>query len=85
MNTNLIVSLSNITDLCNKIDEYVVQDSMDTQGIMDTVGSIRQEVLALAYSVQTIRNQIKIAGKNLTEAFEKVIEPPKEEELDVYG
>jgi len=87
MSNNVIVSLTNITELCNKIDEYAAKDSVDVQGIMDSVGEIRQEVLALAYNIQTIRNQIKIAGKNLTEAFEKVLEPPKakEEELDVYG
>ncbi len=82
MNNNVITSLSNITDLCDKIDDYAAKDGVDVQGIMDSVGEIRQEVLALAYNVQTIRNQIKIAGKNLTEAFEKVLEPPVKEPSD---
>jgi nucleoside-triphosphatase THEP1 len=82
MNNNVITSLSNIADLCDKIDDYAAKDGVDVQGIMDSVGEIRQEILALAYNIQTIRNQIKIAGKNLTEAFEKVLEPQTKEPSD---
>lgn len=76
MNSNVIVSLDSVATLCN-----IIQDSLDnneTEKAIEALNEIRREVLSMAYSVQTIRNQIKIAGKNLTEAFEKVIEPPKE-------
>ena len=82
MNNNVIVSLDSVASLCN-----IIQDSLDnneTEKAIEALNEIRREVLAMAYSIQTIRNQIKIADKNLTEAFEKVIEPPKEN-IDVYG
>jgi hypothetical protein len=78
MNNNVIVSLDSVATLCN-----IIQDSLDnneTEKAIEALNEIRREVLSMAYSLQTIRNQIKIAGKNLTEAFEKVIEPPKENE-----
>jgi two-component sensor histidine kinase len=76
VNNNVIVSLDSVASLCN-----IIQDSLDnneTEKAIEALNEIRREVLSMAYSIQTIRNQIKIAGKNLTEAFEKVIEPPKE-------
>jgi hypothetical protein len=82
VNNNVIVSLDSVASLCN-----IIQDSLDnneTEKAIEALNEIRREVLAMAYSIQTIRNQIKIADKNLTEAFEKVIEPPKEN-IDVYG
>ncbi len=86
MNKNVIVSLDTITGLCEAIDEVLSRDQVNVQEAMDYVGDIRQEIIAIAYNIQTIRNQIKIAGKNLTEAFEKVIQlPVAEENTDVYG
>ena len=82
MSSNVIESLDSVATLCN-----IIQDSLDnneTEKAIEALNEIRKEVLSIAYNVQTIRNQIKIAGKNLTEAFEKVIEPPKEN-IDVYG
>lgn len=86
MNKNVILSLDTITGICEAIDEVLSRDQVNVQEAMDYIGDIRQEVVSLAYNIQTIRNQIRIAGKNLTEAFEKVIQPPVEEEnTDVYG
>ena len=83
MSTNIITSLDSVATLCN-----IIQDSLDNnenEKAIEALNEVRKEVLAMAYTIQTVRNQIKIAGKNLTEAFEKVIQPPVEENTDIYG
>ena len=82
MNNNLVSSLDNIATLCNNIDEVLSKDQVDAQEAKSCIKEIQQEVLALAYNVQILRNQIKIAGKNLTEAFEKVMQPVEENNIN---
>lgn len=83
MTNNIITSLDSVASLCNIIQDNL--DNNENDKAIEALNEVRKEVLAMAYTVQTIRNQIKIAGKNLTEAFEKVIQPPTEENTDVYG
>ena len=80
MSNNIITSLDSVATLCN-----IIQDSLDNnenEKAIEALNEVRKEVLSMAYTIQTVRNQIKIAGKNLTEAFEKVIQPPNEENVD---
>ena len=77
MNGNIVTSLDSATELCNIIQECL--DENETAKALEALGELRKEILAIAYNVQSVRNHIKIAGKNLTEAFEKVLVLPKED------
>lgn len=83
MTNNIITSLDSVASLCN-----IIQDSLDNNEndkAIEALNEVRKEVLSMAYTVQTVRNQIKIAGKNITEAFEKVMQPQAEESNSIYG
>lgn len=67
--------VKNCQDLAATIDELL--DESKINEAKECISQIQTELNSLAYDVLTMKSRVKIAGKNLTEAFEQLMDIPQ--------
>lgn len=75
---NIIGKIKDIRALIENLDVLLEENEIDKA--QETINQTLKEIHSLEYDTNSLRSRIKIAGRNLTEAFEQLLEPAEEVE-----